>query len=64
MITVRLTRQQAITIESLLRAADEEVLVNIAEGFNEAINGSGIRPIRPMTVKQVMKLIAQLEAHE
>jgi hypothetical protein len=65
MLTVRLTRQELITIVSLLRGATdlggELLLAAVAAGFNEAVRDSGIRRLRPMTPAQIAKLVARLE---
>lgn len=59
--TVRLTRKELIVIESLLRAANQDTLNGITDGFNEAIGDAGdIRRIGYMDHRDAERLADRL----
>ena len=61
--TVRLTRQELITIEQMLAFyvnEGEYLFAAMAEGFNESIKDLDIKPLMPMTVKEASLLAARL----
>jgi hypothetical protein len=61
--TVRLTRQELITIEIQLRAYagdGEEAHIAMAEGFNESIKDLCFDPLEPMTGEEAVKLADRL----
>lgn len=59
--TVRLTRRELIVIESLLRATTDELLRGVADGFNQAVAGSRIRPVGVMLAMEAERLADRLE---
>ena len=58
---ITLTRQESITIESLLRASEAGDLCAIAIGFNSEVDGLFCPKIKPMTVHQAIALADKLQ---
>jgi hypothetical protein len=61
--TVRLSRQELITIEIQLRIfadAGEEAHIAMAEGFNESVKDLGLDPVKPMTTEEAIQLADRL----